>query len=66
MKERSNPGPRADDDVRMLDPTTEPARVGAMFVRGDRTQRGFGYRSSFAVSRIGRNGSLSGLIPRSI
>lgn len=32
-------GVRADDD-RMLDPATEPARVRAMFVRGDWTRRG--------------------------
>ena len=28
------------DDARRLDPATEPARVRAMFVRGDRTRRG--------------------------
>lgn len=32
------------DDVRLLDPATEPARVRAMFVRGDRTRRGLGRR----------------------
>ncbi|GAA4860211.1 GNAT family N-acetyltransferase [Actinomycetospora straminea] len=31
-----------DDDARLLDPATEPARVRAMFVRGDRTRRGLG------------------------
>lgn len=31
-------------DARLLDPTTEPARVRAMFVRGDRTRRGLGTR----------------------
>jgi GNAT superfamily N-acetyltransferase len=35
----SDPG---DDDVRLLDPATEPARVRAMFVRGDWTRRGLG------------------------
>jgi GNAT superfamily N-acetyltransferase len=35
----SGPGP-ADD--RLLDPATEPARVRAMFVRGDWTRRGLG------------------------
>jgi GNAT superfamily N-acetyltransferase len=30
------------NDARRLDPTTEPARVRAMFVRGDRTRRGLG------------------------
>src|SRR6476620_10864084 len=32
----------ADDDDRLLDPATEPARVRAMFVRGDWTRRGLG------------------------
>jgi GNAT superfamily N-acetyltransferase len=31
-----------DDDERLLDPRTEPARVRAMFVRGDWTRRGLG------------------------
>jgi GNAT superfamily N-acetyltransferase len=30
--------------IRLLDPTTEPARVRAMFVRGDWTRRGLGTR----------------------
>ena len=30
------------DDGRLLDPATEPARVRAMFVRGDHTRRGLG------------------------
>lgn len=30
------------DDGRLLDPATEPARVRAMFVRGDWTRRGLG------------------------
>ncbi|CAL9541644.1 GNAT family N-acetyltransferase [Saccharothrix sp. NPDC042600] len=34
-------GPGASDD-RPLDPATEPARVRAMFVRGDWTRRGLG------------------------
>jgi GNAT superfamily N-acetyltransferase len=34
----------ADDDARLLDPTTEPARVRAMFVRADWTRRGLGRR----------------------
>jgi GNAT superfamily N-acetyltransferase len=29
-------------DARLLDPATEPARVRAMFVRGDHTRRGLG------------------------
>lgn len=32
----------ADDDARLLDPRSEPARVRAMFVRGDWTRRGLG------------------------
>ena len=32
----------ASDDDRLLDPATEPARVRAMFVRGDWTRRGLG------------------------
>ena len=32
----------APDDDRLLDPATEPARVRAMFVRGDSTRRGLG------------------------
>ena len=34
----------ADGDARLLDPTTEPARVRAMFVRDDWTRRGLGRR----------------------
>ena len=34
--------PPQDDDNRLLDPLSEPARVRAMFVRGDRTRRGLG------------------------
>ena len=32
------------DDARLLDPATEPARVRAMFTRGDWTRRGLGRR----------------------
>lgn len=34
----------AADDARIIDPTTEPARVRAMFVRPDWTRRGLGTR----------------------
>jgi GNAT superfamily N-acetyltransferase len=34
----------ADDDARILDPATEPARVRAMFVRDDWSRRGLGRR----------------------
>ena len=37
----AGPGDASDDD-RLLDPSTEPARVRAMFVRGDWTRRGLG------------------------
>jgi GNAT superfamily N-acetyltransferase len=40
-KRFSGPGDRADDD-RLLDPTSEPARVRAMFVRPDWARRGLG------------------------
>jgi len=33
-----------DDDARLLDPATEPAKVRAMFTRGDWTRRGLGRR----------------------
>jgi GNAT superfamily N-acetyltransferase len=33
-----------DDDTRLLDPASEPARVRAMFVRADWTRRGLGRR----------------------
>jgi GNAT superfamily N-acetyltransferase len=33
-----------EDRARLLDPATEPARVRAMFVRGDWTRRGLGTR----------------------
>ena len=33
-----------EDDGRLLDPATEPAKVRAMFVRGDWTRRGLGRR----------------------
>ena len=34
----------SDEDARLLDPGTEPARVRAMFVRADWTRRGLGRR----------------------
>jgi GNAT superfamily N-acetyltransferase len=37
----NGPGP-SDDDARLLDPATEPARVRAMFVRPGWTRRGLG------------------------
>ncbi len=35
-------GDASDEDARLLDPHTEPARIRAMFVRGDWTRRGLG------------------------
>ncbi len=34
----------SEDDARLLDPSSEPARVRAMFVRSDWTRRGLGRR----------------------
>jgi GNAT superfamily N-acetyltransferase len=44
-----------DDDARRLDPATEPARVRAMFVRGDRARRGLGTRILEACETAARN-----------
>jgi GNAT superfamily N-acetyltransferase len=44
----------ADDDDRLLDPATEPARVRAMFVRGDWTRRGLGRAILEACERAAR------------
>lgn len=43
-----------DDDERLLDPATEPARVRAMFVRGDWTRRGLGRAILDACERAAR------------
>lgn len=42
------------DDERLLDPATEPARVRAMFVRGDWTRRGIGRAILDACERAAR------------
>jgi len=42
------------DDGRLLDPSTEPARVRAMFVRGDWTRRGLGRAILEACERAAR------------
>ena len=44
----------AQDDDRLLDPATEPARVRAMFVRGDWTRRGLGRAILEACERAAR------------
>src|SRR3954447_13659606 len=46
-------GDAADDD-RLLDPATEPARVRAMFVRGDWARRGLGRAILEACERAAR------------
>ncbi len=46
-------GPRPSDG-RLLDPATEPCRVRAMFVRGDRTRRGLGARILEACEEAAR------------
>jgi GNAT superfamily N-acetyltransferase len=43
-----------EDDERLLDPATEPARVRAMFVRGDWTRRGLGRAILDACERAAR------------
>ncbi|HYN70738.1 MAG TPA: GNAT family N-acetyltransferase [Candidatus Eisenbacteria bacterium] len=42
------------NDARLLDPAREPARVRAMFVRGDRTRRGLGRRILEACEQAAR------------
>jgi GNAT superfamily N-acetyltransferase len=44
-RDRLYTGPRdSEGDARLLDPSSEPARVRAMFVRADWTRRGLGRR----------------------
>ena len=45
----------ADDDARLLDPATEPARVRAMFVRDDWTRRGLGRAILDSCERAARD-----------
>ena len=52
----------ADDDDRLLDPATEPARVRAMFVRGDWTRRGLGRAILDACERAARAEGFTQLI----
>ncbi len=53
----SRPG---EDDDRLLDPETEPARVRAMFVRGDWTRRGLGRAILEACESAAREEGFSG------
>ena len=52
----------AEDDTRLLDPATEPARVRAMFVRGDRTRRGLGTRILEACEDAARREGFRDLV----
>lgn len=45
----------AEDDARLLDPSTEPARVRAMFVRSDWTRRGLGRAILDSCARSARD-----------
>jgi GNAT superfamily N-acetyltransferase len=52
----------ADDDERLLDPVTEPARVRAMFVRGDWTRRGLGRAILHSCERAARDEGFKHLV----
>jgi len=52
----------SDDDERPLDPATEPARVRAMFVRGDWTRRGLGRAILEACERAARAEGFTDLV----
>ena len=49
-------------DDRLLDPATEPARVRAMFVRGDHTRRGLGRAILDASVAAAREAGFSSLV----
>jgi GNAT superfamily N-acetyltransferase len=51
-----------DDDDRLLDPGTEPARVRAMFVRSDWTRRGLGRAILDACEAAARAEGFSALV----
>jgi GNAT superfamily N-acetyltransferase len=52
----------ADDDDRLLDPQTEPARVRAMFVRSDWTRRGLGRAILDSCERAAREEGFKELV----
>ena len=52
----------AADDARLLDPATEPARVRAMFVRGDWTRRGLGRAILESCERAARAEGFTKLV----
>jgi GNAT superfamily N-acetyltransferase len=54
-------GPASSDD-RLLDPATEPARVRAMFVRGDWTRRGLGRAILARCAQAARAEGFSALV----
>ena len=51
-----------DDDDRLLDPSTEPARVRAMFVRSDWTRRGIGRAILESCERAARDEGFTNLV----
>jgi GNAT superfamily N-acetyltransferase len=51
-----------DDDERLLDPASEPARVRAMFVRGDWARRGIGTAILEACERAARSEGFQNLV----
>ena len=52
----------AEDDDRLLDPRTEPARVRAMFVRSDWTRRGLGRAILESCERAARDEGFRSLV----
>jgi GNAT superfamily N-acetyltransferase len=55
-------GAAADDDLRLLDPATEPARIRAMFTHGDWTRRGLGRAILQAGERAAAEAGFRSLI----
>jgi GNAT superfamily N-acetyltransferase len=54
----------ADDDDRLLDPRTDPARVRMMFVRSDWTRRGLGRAILQSCERAAREAGFTKLVLR--
>jgi GNAT superfamily N-acetyltransferase len=52
----------SEDDDRLLDPSTEPARVRAMFVRSDWTRRGLGRAILASCERAARAEGFTELV----
>ena len=52
----------SEDDARLLDPRREPARIRAMFVRGDWTRRGLGRAILESSENAARAEGFGGLI----